>query len=178
MKRISVNQVREGPPLTFHEAHQWFLFCSWWTLLSDFQFCIQMNFSWKTEKDVWYQLLRKYFHLLFIKSSLLVLISYLFFQCLLFSLAFITSTLVTSQSYSYCSSVLPQPFLYGEDYSLPFLKYDSHFIVLPFTVVPYYFLLQVHTHLLDLLSVGFLLLPAQFLLDVTLRYFPQDLPLQ
>lgn len=35
---------------------------------------------------------------------------------------------------------------------------------------------QVHTHLLDGLSVGFLLLPAQFLLDITLRYFPQDLP--
>lgn len=177
MKRILVNQVREGPSTYF----SWSTSVIFVLLLVNvaFRFSIlHSNELFLKNKDVWYQLLRKYFHLLFIKSSLLVLISYLFFQCFLFFLAFITSTLVTSQSYSYCSSVLPQLFLYGEDYSLPFLKYHSHFIVLPFTVVPYYFLLQVHTHLLDLLSVGFLLLPAQFLLDVTLRYFPQDLPLQ
>lgn len=46
----------------------------------------------------------------------------------------------------------------------------------PFHSGPLLLFTQVHTHLLDCLSVGFLLLPAQFLLDITLRYFPQDLP--
>lgn len=94
------------------------------------------------ERCLVYQLLRKYFHALLIKSSLLVLILYLFFQCFLFSMAFITSTLVTSQSYSsHCSSALQQPFLYGEDHSLPFLKYHS-----PFHSSPYHFLLK-STHI-------------------------------
>lgn len=29
-------RLEKALPLTFHEAHQWSLFCSWWTLLSDF----------------------------------------------------------------------------------------------------------------------------------------------
>ena len=99
MKRILVNQVREGPSTYF----SWSTSVIFVLLLVNvaFRFSIlHSNELFLKNKDVWYQLLRKYFHLLFIKSSLLVLISYLFFQCFLFFLAFITSTLVTSQSYS------------------------------------------------------------------------------
>lgn len=56
------------------------------------------------EKEVWHWLL-KYFHLLLLKSSLL-LTSYLFFQFFLFYLAFITSMLVYSQSYTSPLSLL------------------------------------------------------------------------
>lgn len=56
------------------------------------------------EKEFWHRLL-KYFHLLLLKSSLL-LISYLFFQFFLFYLAFITSMLVYSQSYTSPLSLL------------------------------------------------------------------------